>query len=360
MSRLKAITRHGQQIWLDNLTRKLLDSGRLARLIEEDGLSGVTSNPSIFHKAFETDSEYLEAINKIGGTPLLAERRFEEIVLPDIRRACDLFRPVFDAGGARGMVSFEVSPRLAHDTAQTVQTAQRLWREIDRPNAMIKIPATRQGIPAIEESIAAGVNVNVTLIFSARQLDEVQAAHRRGLERRLAAGQDVDKVLSVASVFISRIDTLVDARLPDSAADLRGRTAIAFAKAAYQRWRQAQRSAFAPLAARGAMPQYLLWGSTSTKNPAYRDVMYAEELIGPETIDTLPDATLDAFRDHGEARASLTEDVEQARETLDRLATLGIDLEAVGEELQQAGVKAFAESFDRLLALLEKDKDAGE
>jgi transaldolase len=355
MSRVKAIARLGQQVWLDNLSRGLLASGALARLIEEDGLAGVTSNPAIFHKAFESDPEYREALNKQGGTPLLAEERFERIALEDIRRACDLFRPLYEtSGGSAGLVSFEVAPRLAHDSAGTAAAVRRLWQAIGRPNAMLKIPATAEGLAAIEECIAEGININVTLIFSLRQLAAVQAAHRRGLERRLAAGREVSRIVSVASMFVSRIDTAVDARLPESAASLRGRAAIALAKLAYRAWQRQPH-----LSAGGARPQRLLWGSTSTKNPAYRDVMYVEQLIGPDTINTMPDATLDAFRDHGNARLTLTEGVDQAQEVVARLAQLGIDLEQVGAELQDAGVKAFDDAFHRLLALFERDRDQG-
>ena len=253
------------------------------------------------------------------------------------------------SGGSQGFVSFEVSPRLAHDAPGTAAAARRLWQAIDRPNAMIKIPATPAGLQAIEDTIHAGINVNVTLIFSSQQLQEVQAAHRRGLERRMAEGLPLTGITSVASMFISRIDAAVDPRLP---ADLQGKTAIACAKMAYARWIEGVRSTFPPLAEQGAQPQWLLWASTSTKNPTYRDVLYVEELIGAHTINTVPDVTLAAFRDHGEAEPRLTDHWEEARQVLSRVAAAGIDLDRVGEELQQAGLTQFDEAYAKLLELL--------
>ena len=344
MSRIAAIAPLGQQIWLDNLTRLLLDSGELARWIADDAIAGVTSNPAIFYNAICNDPAYQSALAELKTTAVDAEKRFESLVLPDIRQACDLLAATHaQSGGNAGFVSFEVSPTLASDAAGTLAAARRLWAEIDRPNAMIKIPATPAGIQAIADAIADGINVNVTLIFSPQQLAAVQGAYRAGIERRFSAGFPVDRITSVASVFISRVDSLLDQRLP---AALQGKTAIAFAAAAYGEWQS-----LPPLPG-GARQQMLLWASTSTKNAAYRDVIYVEELIGRGTVNTVPDATLAAFRDHGEAAERLHGHVAGATAQLAAVATAGIDLEAAGQELLDAGLKQFDEAFAKLLALV--------
>ena len=344
MSRLQKIAQYGQQIWLDNLSRHLLDSGELARWIAEDAIAGVTSNPAIFYNAIRNDAGYQADLARIKGQVAEPEARFEALVLPDIRRACDILRPLYDESrGDKGYVSFEVSPSLAHDAAGTLAAAQRLWAEIDRPNAMIKIPATQAGIEAVAGAIAAGINVNVTLIFGPHQLAAVQAAHRRGLEARAARGESVAGIASVASVFISRIDTLLDPQLPP---ELQGKIAIASARAAYGRWLEL------PSLPDGAMPQKLLWASTSSKNPAYRDVIYVEELIGPGTVNTVPDATLAAFRDHGEAAATLECCQEENHGLLAALAARGVDMDQIGDELLAAGLKQFEEAFAKLLELV--------
>jgi transaldolase len=344
MSRIAAISQYGQQIWLDNLSRQLLESGELARWIADDAIAGVTSNPAIFYNAIRTDSAYQAAVANLQNSAVDPEKRFEMLVLPDVQKACDLFRPLYDKrAGAAGFVSFEVSPSLADDAAGTFAAARRLWQEIDRPNAMIKIPATQAGLSAIADSIADGINVNVTLIFSPGQLADVQAAYRSGIERRFAAGLPVDHIASVASVFISRLDSLLDPKLP---AELQGKTAIAMASQAFAEW---QESAALPGNAR---QQMLLWASTSSKNPAYRDVLYVEQLIGTGTVNTVPDATLAAFRDHGEAAATLEKNAASAAHQLAAVAALGIDLDTVGEELQSAGLQQFAEAFAKLLDLV--------
>lgn len=344
MSRIAAIAPLGQQIWLDNLSRQLLDSGELARWIADDAIAGVTSNPAIFYNAIRSDSAYQAAVANLQNSTVDPEKRFEMLVLPDVQKACDLFRPVYDkTSGAAGFVSFEVAPSLADDAAGTLAAARRLWQEIDRPNAMIKIPATQAGLLAIADAIADGINVNVTLIFSPGQLAEVQAAYRSGIERRFATSLPVDRIASVASVFISRLDSLLDPKLP---AELQGKTAIAMASQAYAAWQQ---SAALPGNAR---QQMLLWASTSSKNPAYRDVLYVEQLIGAGTVNTVPDATLAAFRDHGEAAATLAQNAAAAELQLAAIAALGIDLDTVGEELQAAGLTQFAEAFAKLLELV--------
>jgi transaldolase len=344
MSRLQDIARLGQQIWLDNLSRELLDSGALARWIGDDGIAGVTSNPAIFYNAIRNDAGYQADLARLRGEIADREGRFEALVLPDIRRACDILAPLHQASGGRsGFVSFEVSPALAHDDAGTLAAARRLWDEIARANAMIKIPATSAGMDAISGAIAAGINVNVTLIFGPQQLAAVQAAHRRGLEQRAAQGLPVAGIASVASVFISRIDSLLDPRLSP---DLQGRIAIAAAHAAYGRWQ-----ALPPLPA-GALPQLLLWASTSNKNPAYRDTRYVEELIGPDTVNTVPDATLAAFRDHGITAVTLNADPAGDQAVLATLAARGVDLDQIGEELLAAGLRQFEEAFAKLLELV--------
>lgn len=344
MSRIAAISRFGQQIWLDNLSRQLLDSGELARWIADDAIAGVTSNPAIFYNAIRTDVAYLAATAELKSSPLDAEQRFETLVLPDVQRACDLFLPLHtQSAGSAGFVSFEVSPTLADNAAGTLAAARRLWQAIDRPNAMIKIPATAAGLIAITDAIADGINVNVTLIFSPGQLAAVQAAYQSGIERRFAAGQPVDRIASVASVFISRLDSLLDPKLPPA---LQGKTAIAMARQAFADWHAL------PQLPGNARQQMLLWASTSSKNPAYRDVIYVEQLIGAGTVNTVPDATLAAFRDHGEAADTLGSEAEQRVAQLAGVAALGIDLDQVGDTLQAAGLKQFDDAFAQLLDLV--------
>lgn len=344
MSRIAAIAPFGQQIWLDNLTRELLASGELARWIAEDAIAGVTSNPAIFYNAIRTDARYQAAVAEMKSSAVDAEKRFEMLALPDVQAACDLFLPLYQQSeGRAGFVSFEVSPTLADDAAGTLAAARRLWAEIGRPNAMIKIPATQAGLTAIADAIADGININVTLIFSPAQVADVQAAYRAGIERRFAAGLPVDRIASVASVFISRLDSLLDAKLP---AELQGKTAIAFARSEFAR------AQTFPALPGNARQQMLLWASTSTKNPSYRDVIYVEQLIGAGTVNTVPDATLVAFRDHGEAAATLGSNAEETEAQLAAVAALGIDLDTVGEELQAAGLKQFDEAFAKLLDLV--------
>ena len=350
-SRLKAVGELGQQIWLDNLSRALLTSGRLAELARHDGIQGVTSNPAIFHHAIQHDPGYQAALPLLRTAHASPEARYEALVIPDVQRACDLFAPLYrDSQGRAGFVSFEVSPRLAHDAKATVAEAKRLWVTIGRANAMIKIPATPAGIAALEEVIYAGINVNMTLIFSASQIHAVRAAHRRGLARRLQDKLSVQRIASVASVFISRIDVAVDALLPADDA-LRGKAALAYARIAYADWKKD--NGFGVFAAFGATPQWLLWASTATKNPAERDVRYVEGLIGADTINTVPDATLDAFRDHGEVETTLSEDVDAERAVLAQLAHQGIALETIGQQLLESGLLQFEQAFNKLLALTE-------
>ncbi len=353
MNRLRQIRALGQQVWLDNISRNLLASGQLAAMIADDGLAGVTSNPVILFNALSKGTDYQADLGTLRATEPSLERRFERLAIPDIQAACDLFAPLYgETGGEMGYVSFEVSPHLAQDTAGTVAAAQRLWSEIDRPNVMIKIPATPACLPAIEQTLAAGINVNVTMIFSVQQARAVFVACQRGLATRLMRGLPLAQVRSVASVFVSRTDTAVDARLPEGS-PLRGTIALASARTCYATWvAHYGGDGFGALRAAGAHPPALLWASTGTKNPAYRDVLYVEQLIGPGTVNTIPDATLAAFADHGEAALTLTQGLAAAHSALQALPALGIDLEAVGVQLQTEGLAQFDQAFDKLLQVV--------
>ncbi|AOY01359.1 transaldolase [Jeongeupia sp. USM3] len=357
MSKIAAIKPFGQRIWLDNLSRGLLKSGALQKLIDDDGIAGVTSNPAIFYKSISSDPLYTGDLAELKKQDLSAEQRYEALVVPDIQATCDLTRPLYDnSKGLDGYVSLEVSPHLANDTLGTIAAAKRLWAAINRPNAMIKVPATHAGVLAFEQLIAAGINVNITLMFSLKQTDDVLTAYIRGLEARAAAGLPVDHVQAVASVFLSRVDVLLDKQLetigsPEALA-LRGKSAIAFVKVAYQHYKQLfHGTRFEKLKALGAHPQRLLWASTGTKNAAYSDVLYVEELIGAETVNTVPDGTLDAFRDHGVAADRLDTKIDEAVQTLAALRKLGVDFNLVGEQLQSEGLKLFDDAFDKLLEL---------
>ncbi len=358
MNPLKKLwTDHRQAVWLDYIERDLLTGGGLARFVADDGVRGVTSNPSIFQKAIEGGGAYASAVAALlDAEPAMETKElYEALAIEDIRGAADVLHPVWSAsGGEDGYVSLEVSPHLAHDSDGTVAEARRLWAAVARPNLMIKVPATAAGIPAIECLIASGINVNATLMFSLADYEAVAQAYVRGI----AACADPRRVASVASFFVSRVDTKVDAALEDigtgQALALRGKAAVANARLAYHRFEEIfYDGPFAEQKARGARPQRPLWASTSSKNPAYRDVVYVEELIGPDTVNTLPVATLEAFRDHGELRTSITEDVDGAAATMAALADLGIDMDAVTSELQVEGVAAFSASFDQLLAALD-------
>jgi transaldolase len=359
MNPLLEIRRFGQSVWLDNLSRGILHTGSLQQLIDQDGLSGVTSNPNIFLKAVMSEMAYYEEdLARIKASPLDAGQRYEALVIPEIQAACDLFLPVFDASnGDDGYVSLELSPRLAYDEARSVDSAHLLHRAINRENLLIKVPATPAGVRAFERLIADGINVNVTLMFSLSHVLQIAQAYIRGAREYIQRGGDVRTLKSVASLFLSRVDAFID-KQPElcdekKAVSLRGYTGVAVAKLAYQRYKELfHGDAFADLAALGVRPQYLLWGSTGTKNPAYSDVFYVESLIGPETVNTMPDATLTAFRDHGKAALTLEQDVGKAETHVLVLEKLGIDLHAVGEKLQKEGVKLFDDAYTKLLKLL--------
>lgn len=362
---VQALTEAGQSIWLDYIRRDMLQNGELAQLVREEGLRGMTSNPSIFEKALAGPhyGALIEEAQRSGKRDTGAV--YESVVVRDIQDAADLLMPVYEASDARdGYVSLEVSPHLAHDTKGTLAEARRLWERVDRPNLMIKVPGTAAGIPAMRELIAEGINVNVTLLFSRSAYEQVAEAYVSAIEQRTKTRADTQRVAGVASFFVSRIDSAVDAALEklaeksaekkEAALALRGKIAIANAKLAYQSYLQRFGSdRWKVLAAQGAQTQRVLWASTSTKNPEYRDVIYVEELIGADTVNTLPPATFDAFREHGEVRASLTEDVEGAKQALADLERLGISLDRITDRLLDEGLKAFADSFDKLLATLD-------
>jgi transaldolase len=349
LTRLAAL---GQSIWLDFIRRDLMTGGELGRLIDEDGLAGMTSNPTIFDKAIGDSALYDEDIRRAAaGTE--PGRVFEALAVEDVRRAADAFRPVHERTRWRdGLVSIEVSPALAYDTAATIDEARRLWRACDRPNVMIKIPGTEPGLPAIETCLAEGINVNITLLFSVERYRAVMAAWFAAVERRVSAGQPVDRLASVASFFVSRVDTLVDQKLGNqpAAAHLRGKAAIANACLAYQAFEQQFRGPrFAALARHGAQLQRPLWASTSTKDPSLPDVYYVEALLGPDTVNTLPPETLDAYRDHGDPRVRIHEAGARAAALLEELAGHGIDLAAVTGELEEDGVRKFCASYDAVV-----------
>ena len=353
----------GQSIWYDNIQRKLLENGEMARMIADGEIYGVTSNPSIFNNAIAKSSDYDADL-----LPLLAEGKspmqvFEALAVKDIQAACDLFADLYQkTNGGDGFVSLEVDPDLAHDTDGTVSEAKRLWKLVDRPNLMVKIPATLAGIPAIEQAIAAGINVNVTLIFSQERYLKVMAAYLAGLEQRIAAGQPVDRIASVASFFVSRMDSKVDAMLEeigtDAAKALMGKSAIANTKLAYQRYLTTFGSErFEAIKAAGGRVQRPLWASTSTKNPAYPDTLYVDTLIGADTVNTIPPKTLMAFLDHGTVADTLVKMIQAQEEVLENLEALGISVKTVTDELEAEGVASFSKAFADLLAVIESRKE---
>jgi len=351
MTKLHELTQLGQSIWYDNIRRALIDSGELQQLLD-DGVRGVTSNPSIFEKAIGGSADYDEAIKALADSDKTAEQIYEALAFDDIRRTADLLRPIYnDSQGADGYVSLEVNPALAHDTKGTIAEARRLFAALDRPNIMIKVPATPAGIPAIKTLIGAGININVTLIFSLSHYEAVAAAYLAGLEQLAAKGGDLSRVASVASFFISRVDTAVDDQLDEIGnTTLQGKIGIANAKVAYGRFQQIfSGSRWDTLVEKGARGQRPLWASTGVKTPTYPDTLYVDQLIGPNTVNTVPPSTLTAFRDHGTVAAPLGQAFAEAQAQLDQLASLGLDLEAITQQLQDDGVTAFADSFTALI-----------
>lgn len=361
---------YGQSMWLDYIRRDLFTTGKLKQMIHDDGLRGMTSNPSIFEKAITESSLYDNILKSLASRrDLDTNGRYEQIALRDIQDAADTLRPVYEESKFRdGYVSLEVSPYLARKTQETMDEARRLWKAVNRPNVMIKVPGTAEGLPAIRQLISEGLNINITLLFAQEVYEQVAEAYVAALEKYSASGGDLKRVASVASFFISRIDTLIDSKLNDrlkTASDqaqqallksLLGKVAIANGKLTYQRYQQIfSGPRWQALAAKGAQTQRVLWASTSTKNPAYRDVIYVEELIGRDTVNTMPPATVDAFRDHGRLRNSLTENVEDAKKVMSDLARAGISMKEVTDKLTDDGVKLFADAFDKLLAAVAKN-----
>ena len=364
MNPLQQLLEHGQSFWLDDLTRDLIRKGELERRIERYGLRGITSNPSIFAKAISGSQAYQEAIDRLARQGLSAGAITEALTVEDVRAACDVMRAVYDGSdGMDGLVSLEVSPHLAHDPDATLDEARRLFAAVGRPNVLIKIPGTPACVPAVEGALAAGINVNITLLFSISSYLAVARAYHTALDRRLAAGQDITRVRSVASFFLSRIDVMVDEELarpghPEAGA-LEGRSAVANAKLAYKALHETLRQPrWRTLASRGARVQRLLWASTSTKSPGASDVKYVEPLIGPDTITTLPWETAEAFADHGIAARTVDEGVEDAERLMDRLGEAGVDFDAVTERLLVQGIDKFVKPFDQLVDVVDQRRKA--
>jgi transaldolase len=358
-SRLHQLSALGQSVWIDSLSREWLETGELERMMREDAVVGVTSNPTIFQKAMAEGDWYDEQLREVLETENDPSEIFLQLAVRDIQEACDLMRTVWDEGeGQSGYVSLEVEPNVAYETEATIEEAARFHEWVDRPNLYVKIPATPPGLPAIEEMIARGRSINITLIFSLDRYAEVAEAYIRGLERLVATGGDPTRVSSVASFFVSRVDTEADRRLDEAGhPELKGKLAIANAKLAYQRYKEIFRGArWEALAAKGASKQRCLWASTSTKNPEYRDVMYVEELIGPETVNTMPKETIEAFQDHGEVELTLERGMDEARALFRKLAEIGVDYDDVTETLEREGVEKFADSFRELIEGIEEKR----
>ena len=365
---LKGLLAYGQSPWMDYIRRDLLTSGELSRYIDNDGLRGMTSNPAIFEKAITGSKLYNDILSSPEAKKLTAKGLFEKIAIRDVQDACDIFKPVYSSSKRRdGYVSLEVSPNLASDTKATIEEARRLWGAVARPNVMIKVPGTPEGLPAIRQLLEEGININITLLFAQSAYEKVAEAFLAALEARAAKGQDISHIASVASFFVSRIDSLVDSKIDameKSEADsgkkallesLRGKVAIANARRTYAKYQELVGGPrWKALAAKGAQTQRLLWASTSTKNPKYRDVLYVEELIGADTVDTIPPATFDAFRDHGKLRNSLTENVAGAHKTMSDLEAAGISMKEVTDKLIADAVKLFQDPFKQLLDTIAK------
>jgi transaldolase len=355
---LKQLREAGTSPWLDNIRRGWLESGEFRRMVDE-GVVGVTSNPTIFQKAIADSNDYDSAVAALHTQGLSPEEVFFELAIEDVRSAADQIRHVYEESGhLDGFVSFELPPGMANDTEASIAGAPQFFQRIDRPNIFIKIPGTSAGTAAIEESIAAGINVNVTLLFALKSYEDIHMAYIRGLERRVEAGQPIDDLHSVSSFFVSRVDTAVDAQLPDDS-PMRGKAAVANAKLAYQRFLEITASdRWQALAAKGATVQRPLWASTGTKNKAYSDVLYVDELIGPDCVNTMPEGTIAAFLDHGTVRRTVDADVDEARRTLEQLDAAGVNLDDVTAKLEEDGVKAFSESFDSLLGTIQESMEA--
>jgi transaldolase len=370
---LKMLRKLGQSVWYDYIRRDIYTTDKLERLIREDGLAGMTSNPTIFQKAIAETDLYDDDIRRFAQEGDETTRVFERLAVEDVRRAADVFRGVHaETGGDDGFVSIEVAPKLAHDTDATIAQARSLWKQCDKPNVMVKIPGTREGVPAIRTCLAEGININITLLFSVDRYREVMEAYLSAMEERVKSGRPVEKIRSVASFFVSRVDTnadkKIDAVLKDPAIseerrgrakELRGKLAVANARLAYLAWEEALGGPrFAALKAKGVRTQRPLWASTSTKDPAYPELYYVEELIAPETVDTMPPETFEAYRQKGEPTVRIHDDLDQARAAFRGLAEVGLDEKQIFRELEDDGVKKFSDSFDELMKALEKKEKA--
>ncbi len=363
MNPLNKVRNHGQSIWLDLLDREIMDSGKLQSLIDDDDLRGLTSNPSIFEKAISGSDDYDTDIAKFAKKEDDNADIFFDLAIEDIQRAADIFKPVYDkTDGKDGFVSLEVSPHLARETEKTIAQARDLWKRVDRKNVMIKIPGTKEGLPAIRKCLSEGINVNVTLLFGLPRYREITEAFMSGLEDRVKAGNDIENVASVASFFLSRIDVMVDPMIDKKGAkELRGEIAIASAKKAYQIYLEMVESdRWKKLQAQGAHRQRVLWASTSTKDPSFSDVKYVESLIGKETINTLPMETIDDFRDHGKAENTLTKRIDYANEMMEGLKKIGIDIDDITQKLEDEGIEKFNNAYDKLLESIDEQKHKNE
>lgn len=359
-NRVKKIHDFDQSIWLDFIDRKIMNTGELQKLIDEDGIRGITSNPAIFEKAISSSSDYDEDIKALAKEKPNNEDLFYALAIKDIQRAADMMLPVYneEVEGADGYVSLEVSPLLAKDTEGTIKQARELWKLVDRKNVMIKIPGTAEGLPAIKTAISEGININVTLLFGLPRYEEVAEAYIAGLEERVAKNQPIDNIASVASFFLSRIDVLVDPLLEEKGmSPLKGTVAIASAKMAYQIYKKVFSSErFKKLEEKGAKPQRLLWASTGSKDPSFSDVKYVEALIGPKTVNTVPMETIEAFRDHGEAKNVLETDIDNAKHVLNELKNAGINIDEITQQLEDEGVEKFNKPYNKLMDAIEKQR----
>ncbi len=355
---LREIEALGQSVWIDNISRQLIEDGILGGLIENDGISGVTSNPTIFEKAMGHSDRYDELFREVLDETRDPQQIFERVAYHDIRDAADLLRPTFErTKGQDGYVSFEVPASLAYDTTATIEAAQRYKAVLDRPNVLIKVPGTTEGVRAFEELTALGINVNVTLLFAVTRYEDIAEAFLLGLERRVDAGESIDKSASVASFFVSRVDTKIDTALEGAGReDLRGKAAVANAKIAYESFQRIfSGRRWEELASRGARVQRPLWASTSTKNPDYSDVLYVDELIGPDTVNTMPDQTIDAARDHAKAERTVDKDVDEAHRAMEEIKAAGVDVDKIVlHELVDEGVKSFSDSYDSLIKTIDE------
>jgi transaldolase len=370
MNKLVELLNYGQSYWLDNLTRKKITSGELKKRVTEQGLRGITSNPSIFHKAFSGGDEYDDQIKSLAEQGKTAQEIYDALTVKDVQDACDILRTVYDqSGGTDGFVSLEVSPYLARDTRGSMEEARRLYKLVNRENCYIKIPGTKEGVPAIEEMLYEGININITLLFSIGRYEEVARAYLNAVKRRIDEGKPVDKTVSVASFFLSRIDVLADQLLSQydipsnqdkhpSPAGLKGKTAIASAKLAYQRYKEMFNDAqWQKFEKQGAHVQRLLWASTSTKDPSFSDVLYVNTLIGPDTVNTLPDKTIDAFADHGElTKDAIESDIDAAKQVFGQLRDFDIEIEFITKQLEYEGIQKFIESYEELMEGLEEKR----